>query len=250
MKKHDKKNGVSALSEDNVSEGFSKNAKYEILAILREELRIQSKVYLYCNGERWQTTLKRLDGSTGYLNLPFSPFLSSAKAGYYFIIYSPTGKIEFTTNSLFFDSAEGIYFFIPDTISVVQRRIPYRIKVDFNAGFYCSGRYKNGTTYKYELNDISAGGCSFISPQPLSSFIKEDNNLSNVELNLGPYGKIITHLKIKNILPVNDYEKQNEGNFKVSCMFLFSDKKWQSKTENIVFQLLIESKLKMKRFLI
>jgi hypothetical protein len=43
MKKHDKKNGVSALSEDNVSEGFSKNAKYEILAILRENSESNQK---------------------------------------------------------------------------------------------------------------------------------------------------------------------------------------------------------------
>jgi hypothetical protein len=98
-----------------------------------------------------------------------------------------------------------------------------------------------------ELNDISAGD-ALLSSSAIIFLYQRRQHLSNVELNLGPYGKIITHLKIKNILPVNDYEKQNEGNFKVSCMFLFSDKKCQSKTENIVFQLLIESKLKMKRF--
>ncbi len=126
-------------------------------------------------------------------------------------------------------------FFIPDTISVLQRRIPYRMQVNFNTDFYCSGRHKNGTTYKYYLSDVSEGGCSFISPQPLSSFIKNGNNLSNVELNLGSHGKIIINLKIKSTLPLNDDEKHNEENFKVSCMFLFNDKKCQSKTENIVF---------------
>ncbi len=32
-----------------MSEGVSKNSRYEIIAILRDELRIQSKLYFYCN---------------------------------------------------------------------------------------------------------------------------------------------------------------------------------------------------------
>jgi hypothetical protein len=41
-----------------MSEGVSKNSRYEIIAILRDELRIQSKLYFYCNDIKHQSTLK------------------------------------------------------------------------------------------------------------------------------------------------------------------------------------------------
>ncbi|HIE8865089.1 TPA: hypothetical protein ACXP3A_005246 [Klebsiella quasipneumoniae subsp. similipneumoniae] len=42
-----------------MSEGVSKNSRYEIIAILRDELRIQSKLYFYCNDIKHQSTLKK-----------------------------------------------------------------------------------------------------------------------------------------------------------------------------------------------
>jgi hypothetical protein len=49
------------------------------------------------------------------------------------------------------------------------------------------------------LNDISEGGCSFISLEPLHSFIRNGNELENSVLNLGEYGQILVNLKIKHI---------------------------------------------------
>jgi hypothetical protein len=43
----------------NMSEGVSKKSRYEIIAILRDELRIQSKLYFYYNGMKHQSTLKK-----------------------------------------------------------------------------------------------------------------------------------------------------------------------------------------------
>ncbi|MGT6490186.1 hypothetical protein [Escherichia coli] len=46
-----------------MSEGVSKNSRYEIIAILRDELRIQSKLYFYCNDIKHQSTLKKIEGN-------------------------------------------------------------------------------------------------------------------------------------------------------------------------------------------
>ncbi|SAQ15028.1 Uncharacterised protein [Raoultella planticola] len=50
-----------------MSEGVSKNSRYEIIAILRDELRIQSKLYFYCNDIKHQSTLKKIEGNFFYI---------------------------------------------------------------------------------------------------------------------------------------------------------------------------------------
>ena len=71
-----------------MSEGVSKKSKYEIIAILRDELRIQSKLYFYCNDIKHQSTLKKIEGNFFYIK-PSTYYPDLPKESiFYFIIHN------------------------------------------------------------------------------------------------------------------------------------------------------------------
>lgn len=235
-----------------MSEGVSKKFKYEIIAILRDELRIQSELYFYCNGIKHQSTLKKVEGNFFYIK-PSTYYPDLPKESiFYFIIHSPLGKIEFATNNRITykrNSNNLLCFIIPESLSILQRRTSPRINVRYESQFYCSGRYRSGTIYKYHLNDISEGGCSFIYPEPLHSFIRSGNKLENSELNLGEYGRILVNLKIKHISETNNHKQCDTTNFRVSCMFYYESEEKKEEIEEIIIKLIIDRKIKNRRSL-
>jgi len=115
-----------------MSEGVSKNSRYEIIAILRDELRIQSKLYFYCNDIKHQSTLKKIEGNFFYIKPSTSHPGLPKESIFYFIIHSPLGKIEFTTNNRITDKSNSnnlLCFIIPESLSILQRRTSPRINV-------------------------------------------------------------------------------------------------------------------------
>ncbi|HAU5758678.1 TPA: PilZ domain-containing protein, partial [Serratia marcescens] len=103
-----------------MSEGVSKNSRYEIIAILRDELRIQSKLYFYCNDIKHQSTLKKIEGNFFYIKPSTSHPGLPKESIFYFIIHSPLGKIEFTTNNRITDKSNSnnlLCFIIPESLS-------------------------------------------------------------------------------------------------------------------------------------
>ncbi|EPX4383221.1 flagellar brake protein [Escherichia coli] len=183
----------------------------------------------------------------------FAPSLGLPKESiFYFFIYSPLGKIEFTTNNRITDKSNSnnlLCFIIPESLSILQRRASPRINVRYESQFYCSGRYRSGTIYKYHLNDISEGGCSFISLEPLHDFIRSGNKLENSELNLGEYGRIHVTLKIKHISETNNDKQCDATNFRVSCMFYYESEEKKEEIEEVIVKLIVDRKIKKKRFL-
>ncbi|EAT2685144.1 flagellar brake protein, partial [Salmonella enterica] len=172
---------------------------------------------------------------------------------FYFIIHSPLGKIEFTTNNRITDKSNSnnlLCFIIPESLSILQRRTSPRINVGYESQFYCSGRYRSGTIYKYHLNDISEGGCSFISLEPLHSFIRNGNKLENSVLNLGEYGQILVNLKIKHISEENNRKQCDATSFRVSCMFYYESEEKKEKIEKIIVKLIIDRKIINRRSLV
>ncbi|EFN9698441.1 PilZ domain-containing protein [Citrobacter portucalensis] len=236
-----------------MSEGVSKNSRYEIIAILRDELRIQSKLYFYCNDIKHQSTLKKIEGNFFYIKPSTSHPGLPKESIFYFIIHSPLGKIEFTTNNRITDKSNSnnlLCFIIPESLSILQRRTSPRINVGYESQFYCSGRYRSGTIYKYHLNDISEGGCSFISLEPLHSFIRNGNKLENSVLNLGEYGQILVNLKIKHISEENNRKQCDATRFRVSCMFYYESEEKKEKIEKIIVKLIIDRKIINRRSLV
>lgn len=53
-----------------MSEGVSKKSRYEIIAILREEFRVKSKLDFSFNDLSWQSDLRKVDSSSFYIDLP------------------------------------------------------------------------------------------------------------------------------------------------------------------------------------
>lgn len=99
------------------------------------------------------------------------------------------------------------------------------------------------------MNDISEGGCSFIYPEPLHSFIRSGNKLENSELNLGEYGRILVNLKIKHISETNNHKQCDTTNFRVSCMFYYESEEKKEEIEEIIIKLIIDRKIKNRRSL-
>lgn len=100
------------------------------------------------------------------------------------------------------------------------------------------------------MNDISEGGCSFISLEPLHSFIRSGNKLENSELNLGEYGRILVNLKIKHISETNNHKQCDATNFRVSCMFYYESEEKKEEIEEIIVKLIIDRKIKNRRVLV
>ncbi len=78
------------------------------------------------------------------------------------IIVEPTGaKIEFTCNKLKhveYLSLPAFSSAIPEQLYFIQRREYFRVSIPQWPAYYCSGKFPDGTQYKYTLADISLGG--------------------------------------------------------------------------------------------
>ena len=100
------------------------------------------------------------------------------------------------------------------------------------------------------MNDISGGGCSFISLEPLHTFIRNGNKLENSVLNLGEYGQILVNLKIKHISEENNRKQCDATSFRVSCMFYYESEEKKEKIEKIIVRLIIDRKIINRRSLV
>lgn len=99
------------------------------------------------------------------------------------------------------------------------------------------------------MNDISEGGCSFISLEPLHSFIRSGDKLEKSELNLGEYGRILVNLKIIHTSETNNHIQCDATNFRVSCMFYYESEEKKEEIEEIIVKLIIDRKIKNRRIL-
>ncbi|MDV0787620.1 PilZ domain-containing protein [Citrobacter amalonaticus] len=234
-------------------DGNLKKSKYEIMAILREELRVKSQLDFSYNDMKWRTSLQKVKGTYFYVNIP-PPIRNNfpQRAGFNFLIHSKLGKVEFVTYQGKFDSDSNWCFLIPDDISVLQRRLSPRFRVDNKLQFYCTGRFKDGTYYEYHLNDISEGGCSFIAPDNRLNFLSKGSLLYNVKIVLSDYGCLTLNLKIVDVVEqrIDINKEQFEiKNYRISCMFIHKSINHKERLDKILFNFIIDSKNKNRYFI-
>ncbi|HCQ9075835.1 TPA: PilZ domain-containing protein [Klebsiella pneumoniae] len=238
-------------------EGEPKRSKYEIMAILREEFRVKSRLTLSCKGMSWRSNIQKIDGLFFYSNISDPIDLNVHKnVDFKFIIYSKLGRIEFNTYQVSDGEIrlDGFWCFtIPESIYIVQRRISPRLRIQDDCQFYCTGRYKDGVRYKNILNDISEGGCSFIATNVDLSYHSKGSVLYNSTMVFGEYGNVVVNLRIVGVVEFRDDidEEQCEiKRYRISCMFLHKNSDYKERMERVVFKLIVDNKIKNRRLFI
>ncbi|ROR13606.1 flagellar brake protein [Erwinia sp. JUb26] len=236
-----------------MSVGILKESKYEILAILREECRVKSEIDIYYQGELWAANIKKVDFSCFYINPGDTDFSSIIDdAAFSFVLHSQLGKIEFSavlnTACDRQNTTNAIAFFLPDRINILQRRLTQRVRVKNDPEFFCSGRHKSGESYKCTINDLSEGGCSFISDSFKKKFMDKGMALDNVEISLAEYGIIVTSLKVVNVTPVYQDRSHERSVFRISCKFNYKNPETKKYIEDTVLKITVDQKLKARRF--
>ncbi len=151
--------------------GMAKDNKFEIVAIIREELLRKTKVELKFKDASVVTQLEKVDFDyfviTNNSDIPHSSIQS-------FILHSDSGIIRFNArfSQSLTDKLEcGLAYRIPEVILLVQRRQHQRFSFLKGYHFYCSGRYKNGENYLLQIKNISRGGCALISQKINTRFL-------------------------------------------------------------------------------
>ncbi|MEJ4045805.1 flagellar brake protein [Erwinia sp. SLM-02] len=236
-----------------MSVGILKESKYEILAILREECRVKSEIDINHKGELWSANIKKVDFSCFYINPDDLDFPAIAdNTMFSFVLHSQLGKIEFSAmlNAEYDpeNTTNALAFFLPAGIKISQRRLTQRVRVKNDFGFFCSGRHKSGESYKCTINDLSEGGCSFISESFKKKFMDKGMALDNVEISLAEYGIIVASLKVVNVTPVYQNRSHERSAFRISCKFNYKNPDTKKYIEDIVLKITVDQKLKARRF--
>lgn len=231
---------------------FLKKNRYEIIAILREEFRIKSILEFGYNDLSWKSTILLVDSSCFSIECSPPPQLPIPKNSiFYFSVHSNLGRIDFITTLLPTENNSPdnlLCFAIPDSINIIQRRFSPRLNLRDNYQFFCSGRYKNGFTFRYALNDISEGGCSFTVTKSQLNSIRVGGVLENVNINLGEYGTIIVNLLVINVIKTYIEGLNAESDLRVSCMFQYKSNDIKNYMESIMIKLFVDDKIKRKTF--
>lgn len=237
-----------------MSVGIVKESKYEILAILREEYRVKSELDIYYNGEPWASGISKVDFTSFYINQYDSVFSSIPEGEpLYFVLHSPLGKIEFCTRlnpePSSASSGTSLAFLLPDTLTILQRRVTQRVDVKNEYGFFCAGRHRSGENYKCVINDLSEGGCSFVSNTFNKKFMQQGMSLDNVEISLAEYGSITASLKVVSVIPVTQDSIQDRETFRISCKFNYKNPDFKKNMEDIILKITVDQKLKSRRLI-
>lgn len=125
-----------------MSFGLAKEDKFEIIAILREELHKKTKLEILCGDSSVITQLEKVD---------FERFVISGHGDIvpekvqYFILHSESGIVKFSARFEQTSSAgaeAGLSYFIPDMIFFAQQRQNQRFSFLKGYDFFCFGRYE------------------------------------------------------------------------------------------------------------
>lgn len=229
---------------------FYKKSRFEILAILREDCRINSILILKHKGNKLQSILEKIDGH--YFSAELTSFVPLQHVEYNFILHSHLGKLEFSTYLFLKENGnqqKNIYRFkIPNNIKISQRRVSPRILINNQSQFFISGHNENGREYKFTINDISEGGVSFITNSLQTDLINKGAVFNHVEVTLGEYGSTVTSIKVVSVTDLNTEQTLGLKKVRVSCAFHNKSTEAHKHLENVMLQLTIDKKNKTRRF--
>lgn len=226
--------------------GMAKENKFEIVAIIREELLRKTKLELKFKENSVVTQLEKVDFDY-FVIVERSEVIPSSIQ--HFILHSERGIIKFNARfspSLTVKMKGGLAYYIPDVIFFVQRRQHQRFSFLKGQHFYCLGRYKNGENYSLQIKNISRGGCALMSPSVNTRFLYKDALIKGALLEFEQFGSLHLDLRVVNVVPIQEFDENNQlyASQQISCKFQFKHPREESGVEKVIINILLSNKLK------
>lgn len=229
-----------------MSFGLAKEDKFEIIAILREELHKKTKLEILCGDSSVITQLEKID---------FERFVISGHGDIvpekvqYFILHSESGIVKFSARFEQTSSAgaeAGLSYFIPDMIFFAQQRQNQRFSFLKGYDFFCFGRYKNGENYSLKIKNITQGGCALIVKDVNARFLYKDAVIKNASLDFDTFGSLQLDLKVIDVVPINEFDEDNQlySCHQISCEFDFKNRREETEVEKIIIKFLMSNKIR------
>ncbi|MEB2417818.1 flagellar brake protein [Citrobacter sp. R-1.5.2] len=226
--------------------GLAKDNKFEIIAILREELHKKTKLEVLCENTSVITQLERID---------FERFVVTGHEDIipekiqYFILHSDSGIIKFSARFEATPSTgaeAGLSYLIPDMIFFAQQRQNQRFSFLKGFDFFCFGRYKNGENYSLKIKNISQGGCALIAKDVNARFLYKDAVIKNAALDFDTFGSFQLDLKVIDVVAINEFDEDNQlySCHQVSWEFDFKNRREEAEVEKTIIKFLMSNKIR------
>lgn len=201
---------------------YEKKDRFEILAVLREAFKKNSRIEISCNKGIVISRLCKID--LNGLAIPFNKKIVNGNQTLHFSIQNNISNIEFKTAATQLVCADNealLHIPMPQKINITQRRKDLRIDVSEDHNFFCHGRFKNGESYKLQIKNISKGGCALIVSPVIDAPALIGSILKNTVLDFESYGKISTDIFIINIKEISeiDINNQKKSYLHLACNF-------------------------------
>lgn len=229
-----------------MSFGLAKDNKFEIIAILREELQKKTKLEVLCENSNVITQLEKVD---------FERFVISWQGDIvpekvqYFILHSDSGIVKFSARLEETSVAgveAGLSYSIPDMIFFAQQRQNQRFSFLKGYDFFCFGRYKNGENYSLKIKNISQGGCALIVKDVNARFLYKDAVIKSATLDFDTFGSLQLDLKVIDVVMINEFDEDNQlySCYQISCGFDFKNHREEAEVEKIIIKFLMNNKIR------
>lgn len=217
------------------------NDKYEKIAILRDEMKKKTSGVMVVEGG--EVGVARIS-NVGVGVDSFSFYCEDSFIINEFIelkLYSDIGQINILSKSIGRYGAQGEYMeaSIPIKMIITQRRKERRFTLRKIDNFYCYGKFRNGESYRYDISDISLGGCALISFQPNMRFLVDGGILKNSVISLPKKVSLNISLRIASISYNTIIHDDKIINFvtKISCEFLFQNDYQRNTINQVILDL-------------
>ncbi|MBJ3591585.1 pilus assembly protein PilZ [Salmonella enterica subsp. enterica serovar Saintpaul] len=229
-----------------MSFGLAKDNKFEIIAILREELQKKTKLEVLCENSNVITQLEKVD---------FERFVISWQGDIvpekvqYFILHSDSGIVKFSARleeASVAGAEAGLSYSIPDMIFFAQQRQNQRFSFLKGYDFFCFGRYKNGENYSLKIKNISQGGCALIVLDVNARFLYKDAVIKGATLDFDSFGSLQLDLKVIDVVMINEFDEDNQlySCYQISCGFDFKNHREEAEVEKIIIKFLMNNKIR------
>ncbi|KNC87954.1 flagellar brake protein [Trabulsiella odontotermitis] len=228
-----------------MDDAWVKQGLFEIIAILREAVKKGSRVDVRAKARTIATRILRLD-SSGFL-IPWSEELFKEGRALSFAIQDYNAKYDFKTGKAKPITSNGVnclYIAFPDEMNVTQRRKHLRLFLANKHQFFCSGKFNDGRKYRYNIKDISHGGCALIVEDDERVASLCGSTLRNAAFDFGDIGTIVSDLHVINVKRIKEIADDESERFYIhlSCQFKRMNENTLRKLDNVIVKLLLEEK--------
>jgi flagellar brake protein len=113
---------------------------------------------------------------------------------------APEGvRVEFSTPTPRETRFEGLPAFVadfPEVLFYVQRREYFRVDAPILDPYMCTGRFSDGTSFRFEVHDLSLGGVGMRTTDERVAELPMGVRLTDCELSLGALGRLSLDLQL------------------------------------------------------